>query len=157
MGTLLRRPSLRCGRTATLVTTQSRVRRLLDAQIDHDDVDSGQLRQVGIVDADPGFDHLAEHQHLVGPLGEPAQRHIAGRERHGAGLDGGHPQNRNENPSAGEQFDDKAQHPRLMARDADADHHIADAADGLAVGTQHHHPRESGRVDPVHRRHICRG
>ena len=50
---------------------------LLDAQIDDDHVDSGQFRQFGIVDADPGLDHLAEHQHLVGPLGEPAQRHIA--------------------------------------------------------------------------------
>ena len=52
---------------------------LLDAQIDHDDVDSGQLWQIGIVDADPGLDHLAEHQHLAGALGEPAQRYVAGR------------------------------------------------------------------------------
>ena len=31
----------------------------LDAQIDDEHVDPAQLRQVGIVDADPGFDHLA--------------------------------------------------------------------------------------------------
>jgi hypothetical protein len=130
---------------------------LLDAQINHDDIDSGQLRQIGIVDADPGFDHLAEDQYLVGPLGEPAKRHIARRECDCAGLDGRHPQDRNENPSAGEQFDDKPQHPRLVSCDSDADHHIADTADGLAVGAKHHHPRESGRIDPVHRRHICRG
>ena len=88
---------------------------LLDAQIDHDDVDAGQLLQVGIVDPDPGLDHLAEHQHLAGALGEPAQRNVAGGQRHRAGIDGGHPQNRHENPSAGEQFDDQAEHARLLA------------------------------------------
>ena len=116
-------------------------------------VESAQLRQVGIVDPDLGLDHLAEHQHLAGALGEPAQRNAAGRQRHSAGIDGGHPQNRHENPSAREQFDDQAEHARLLAHDADADHHIADAAEGLAVGPQHHHPHESGRIDPVHRRH----
>jgi hypothetical protein len=129
---------------------------LLDAEVDHVDVDSGQLGQIGIIDTDAGFDHFAEHQHLVGPLGEAAKRDIARRKCDGARFDGGNPQNRNENSSAREQFDNEAEHARLVAGDTDADHHIADTADGLAVGAQHHHPRESGRIDPVHRCHVCR-
>ena len=34
---------------------------------------------------------------------------------------------------------------------------VAHAADGLAVGAEHHQPRESGRIDPVHRCHVMKG
>ena len=148
-----------CGgvRTATLVTIQSRVRICSMPRSTTTTSTPASLRQLGVVDPDPGVEHLAEHQHLTGPLREPAQRHIGRGQRDRAGFDRGDPQDRHENPSAGEQFDDEAEHPRLLADDADADHHVADAADGLAVGAEHHHPREPGRVDPVDRHHDSKG
>ncbi len=130
---------------------------LLDRHVDDDDVDAREILQLGIGDADAGVEDLAEHQHLTGPLRESSQRHVGGGQRHRVGFDRGDSQNWDENPSAGEQFDDESEHTRLLAGDADADHHVADTADGLAVGTEHHHPRESGRVDPVHRHHDSKG
>lgn len=46
---------------------------LFDAEVDDDDVDAGQLAQVRVVDADPGFEHLAQDEDLAGPLSEAAQ------------------------------------------------------------------------------------
>ena len=130
---------------------------LFDREVDHDDVDSGQVLQLGIVDADRRVEHLTEHKHLAGALGEALQRNVRRGQGHGVGFDRGDAQNRNENPFAGQQFDDQAKDPRLLADDADADHHVADAADGLAVGAEHDHPREPGRVDPVDRHHASKG
>ena len=126
---------------------------LLDAQVDHDDVDLGELRQFRVVDTDPCLDHLAEYQHFAGSLRELPHRYVGGGQGDGAGFDRGDPTDGDEDASTSEQLDDQTEHPGLLADDADTDHHVADTTDGLAVGAQDHHPCEPGRVDPVHRRH----
>ena len=97
--TVERRPSRRRLRTATRVTSQSRVRVCSIPRSTTTTSTPVQLRLLGVVDPDPGVEHLTQHQHLTGALGEPAQRHVAGVERDGVRFDRGDPQNRNENPS----------------------------------------------------------
>ena len=100
---------------------------------------------------------LTQDHDPAGALDESSKRDVAGGEGDGVRLDRGDTQDRDENPSAGEQFDDQSEHAGLVAHDADADHHTADPAQGLAVGAQHHHSRQSRRVYPVHRRHDYKG
>ena len=84
--------------------------------------------EFGIVDPHPGVEHLAEHQYLAGTLGESAQRHVGGDQRHRLRLDRGDAQDRNEYPSAREQFDNQTEHPWLLTDDADTHDDVADAA-----------------------------
>ena len=107
--------------------------RLFDAEIDHDHVDARQFGQLGIVDAHPGVEDLRQREHLAGPLGEPAQAHVAGVQRDRPRLDRRHPQHRNENPPARGQFDDQAEHAGLLADEAETDDDVADPADRLTV------------------------
>ena len=130
---------------------------LLDCQIDHDEVHARQLGKLRILHPYPGVQYLAQHQHLAGALRESPQRHIGRGECHGVWLEGGQPQDGNKNPSAGEQFDNHAQDTRLLPNDAEADHDVAHATKGLAVGAQDHQPREPGHVHPVDRRHNPKG
>jgi hypothetical protein len=81
---------------------------LLDAQVDHHDVDARELGQIGVVDAHPRLDHLTEHQHLAGPLRELAQRDVGGDQRDGTGIDGCHAADRHEDAPTGEQFHDES-------------------------------------------------
>ena len=155
--TVLRRPSLRWPRTATRVTIQSRDRICSMPRSTTTTSMPASCFEFGIVDPNPGVEHLAEHQHLAGALGESAQRHVGGDERHRLWFDRRDAQDGNENPSASEQFDDQAEHARLLTDDADADHDVADAAQRLAVGAQDHQPCEPGRVHPVDRRHDSKG
>ncbi len=155
--TVPRRPSLRWPRTATRVTIQSRERICSMPRSTTTTVDTVELFEFGIGHPDPGVEYLSEHQHLAGTLGEPTQRYVGGGERHRVRLDGGHSQDRDENPSAGEQFDDEAEYARLLPDDADADDDVADPAQRLAVGAQDHQPREPGCVHPVNRRHASKG
>ena len=132
---LLRRPSRRCGRTATLVTLQSRVRvcsmprstttTSIPASCGRSGSSTRTRDSITCPNTSTSFGRWANR----------AQRHAAGCQRRRAGLDGGDAQDWYENPSAGEQFDNEPQHTRLVAHYADADHHVADAPDGLAVGT----------------------
>jgi len=126
---------------------------LFDGEVDDDHVDALQVFEFGIVDPYPGVEHLTEDQDFAGPLREAAQRHVGGGQRDGARLDGRDAQDRDENPSAVEQFDDDTEYSRLLAAIADADHHVTDTADRLTVGAEHQHPRHAGRVDPVDRHH----
>jgi hypothetical protein len=79
-------------------------------------IHSGKLRQLPVVDAHPRLEHLSEHQHVTGPLGETPQRHIGRIQRYRVRLDRRHAHDRDENPSAGEQFDNKTERAAAGAR-----------------------------------------
>ena len=139
---------MRCGRTATRGHHPVPGPGLLDTEIDHDDVDAGELGQVRVVDAHPGVEHLTEHQHFAGPLRELAQDTLPVVSVTALGSIAVTRSIGTKMRSTGGQFDDEAEHPGLLADDADADHDIADTADGLAVRAQHHQAREPGRDRP---------
>ena len=126
---------------------------LLDTEVNDHDVDTVQLRLLGVVDPDPSVEHLTQHQHLTRVLVEPAQREVGGVERDGVRFDRGQPQHRNEYASAAGHLDDEAQYAGLFTDDTDADHHVANPTQRFTIGTQHDHPRQPRRVYPVHRRH----
>jgi hypothetical protein len=79
-------------------------------------------------------DQLADDQHLVGVLVEPAQVHRAGGERDGAGIDAGDPQHRHEDPPPRHHLHDHAEHPRRVRVDAQTCHEVAHSSDPLTVG-----------------------
>lgn len=62
---------------------------LLDGEVDDDEVDTGQILEFGILQPHAGVEHLADDQNLTRPLGETAQRHVGGGQRHGGGFDRG--------------------------------------------------------------------
>ena len=49
---------------------------LLEGEVDHHEVDTGELFELGILHAHAGVEHLTEDQDLTGPLREAAQAHI---------------------------------------------------------------------------------
>ena len=65
---------------------------LFDGQVDHDEVDPGELCELRILHADPAVEHLPEDQDFTRSLSEPAQRHVGRRQRDGVGIDRGDPQ-----------------------------------------------------------------
>ncbi|BEL38175.1 Uncharacterised protein [Mycobacteroides abscessus] len=92
-----------------------------------------ELFELGVVGAHRGVEHLAQDQRFAGPLFEASQRDITCVERHRAWLNSGDTQHWNENSSAREHFDDKADNARLFSGNSHADHDIADPSDRLAV------------------------
>ncbi len=113
---------------------------LLDPEVDHRHVGVGELGEIRIDDPDVGVEDLSDGECLAGAQVESAEAHGAGVEGHGLGLDRGHPQHRHENPTPSGQFDREAEDARLLPGHADRDHHVADASDGLAVGTKDGQP-----------------
>ena len=118
----------RRSRTASLPTTQSRARVCSTA--------ASTTTASAPLSADPHrrVDQLADDQHLVGVLAEPAQAHRTGGERDGAGIDGGDPQHRHEDPPTRHHLHDHAEHPRRVRVDAQTRHEIAHSSDPLTVG-----------------------
>ena len=99
-----------------------------------------ELGEIRIDDPDVGVEDLSDGERLAGAQMESAEAHGAGVEGHGLGLDRGHPQHRHENPTPSGQFDRETEDARLLPGHADRDHHVADASDGLAVGTKDGQP-----------------
>ena len=146
-----RRPSRPGSWTASRESTQSPVRVCSIAGVD--DV----RRPAGLDDAHRPVEQLAEHQRLAGPLLEALEVQRAGGQHHRAGVDRGHPAHRHEDPAAGDDLDDQAQHARRGGADPQRDDDVADLADPVAVGVEDGQAGEPGDVRPGHRRHECRG
>ena len=117
---------------------------LLDGRVDHD-----RLR-AGVGQPDRGVEQLADEQRLVGTLAEAAQAHRAGGQRDRAGVDRGDPQHRHEDPPAGGQLDDQAEHPRRAGVHPQGRDEVAHLADALAVRSEH------GKADQPRHEHPCR-
>jgi hypothetical protein len=100
--------------------------------------------------ADPGVEHLADHQHLVGALRERAQVHLPRGQRHRARVDAGDPQHRHEDAPPRAHAHDQAEHPRRARAYRDRGHRVAHATDVLTVRAQHRQSDHAGHEHPGH-------
>ncbi|SQB95250.1 Uncharacterised protein [Clostridium paraputrificum] len=108
-----------------------------------------QVLQIGVVDLHLRTDQVAEHGRLAGPGLELAHGHQAGVEQDLVGLDGGDAPHRHEDAAFVGQLQDQPQRPRRRAGRPQPHDHVAGAADGVAVGVAHDHPRQTSRVYAV--------
>ncbi len=129
----VRRPSRRWLRTAILVTIQSRERTCSIARSATITSIPARFSSSGSVTRTRVSSTWPSTSTSPGRCAEPPERHVGGGQRHRVGFDGRDAQNGDENPSPAEQFDDQAEDAGLLADTADADHHVADTTDGLAV------------------------